>query len=343
MQETNESRNLSDKKYTKEDLKEMQSWSLERKIQVSLTRILEWYTTWDGQVYVSFSGGKDSTVLADLCARVCKAHNYKLVLWFSNTGLEYPEVVSHVKSFPNWLKEKYNIEIELVMDYPKDKKTGKRITFKDVILTKGYPIISKEQSAFIQEYRNTKSTKLKDIRWNGNKWGMGKIADKWKYLVDAPFLISDKCCDIMKKKPANVFEKKTGLKPIIGTMAQESQQRKSNWLIYGCNAFEKKRPTSQPLSIWLDNDILNYIVTFKLQIPSIYGEIIKNNKGNLITTGCERTGCVFCAYGAQTHGDERFSKLKQTHPKLWEYCMKPVEDGGLGMREVLEFINVKIE
>ena len=38
------------------------------KIQVSQTRILEWYKAWDGKVYVSFSGGKDSTVLADLAA-----------------------------------------------------------------------------------------------------------------------------------------------------------------------------------------------------------------------------------------------------------------------------------
>lgn len=84
-----------DKKYTNEDLKIMQAWGLQKKIQVTQTRILEWYKAWNGQVYVSFSGGKDSTVLADLAARVCKVNGYKLILWFSDTGLEYPEVREH--------------------------------------------------------------------------------------------------------------------------------------------------------------------------------------------------------------------------------------------------------
>ena len=32
-------------------------------------RIMEWYDYWDGQVYVSFSGGMDSTVLLALVRR----------------------------------------------------------------------------------------------------------------------------------------------------------------------------------------------------------------------------------------------------------------------------------
>ena len=44
----------------------MQGWSLERKIRVTQTRIMEWYMRYDGQVFISFSGGKDSTVLLDL-------------------------------------------------------------------------------------------------------------------------------------------------------------------------------------------------------------------------------------------------------------------------------------
>jgi len=52
--------------YTRDDLKTMQCWSLERKIQVTQTRIMEWYYHFNGKVYVSFSGGKDSTILLDL-------------------------------------------------------------------------------------------------------------------------------------------------------------------------------------------------------------------------------------------------------------------------------------
>ena len=51
----------------------------------------------------------------------------------------------------------------------------------------------------------------------------------------------------MKKNPLHKYEKETGFKPIIGTMACESKQRKSHWLHDGCNAFDKKNPSSQPI------------------------------------------------------------------------------------------------
>lgn len=49
---------MREMKYTNEDLRIMQSWSLERKIQVTQTRIMEWYINNQGKVYVSFSGGE---------------------------------------------------------------------------------------------------------------------------------------------------------------------------------------------------------------------------------------------------------------------------------------------
>ena len=56
-------------------------------------------------------------------------------------------------------------------------------------------------------------------------------------------------------------------------------------------------------------------------------------------TKCQRTGCVFCAYGVHKEKEpNRFQKLKDTHPKLWNYCMKPVSEGGLGMKEVLKTV-----
>lgn len=47
----------------------MQAWSLERKIRVTQAKILEWYHHYGGKVAISFSGGKDSTVLLDLARR----------------------------------------------------------------------------------------------------------------------------------------------------------------------------------------------------------------------------------------------------------------------------------
>ena len=128
--------NISENAYTNEDLKVMQNWDLNRKIQVAQTRIMEWYMKHDNKCYVSFSGGKDSTVLADMAAKVCKMLDCKLVLWFSDTGLEFPEIRGHVKTFGKYLEDRYDIEVETIMEYPTDRK-GKRVLFRDVILNEG--------------------------------------------------------------------------------------------------------------------------------------------------------------------------------------------------------------
>lgn len=95
---------MSENKHTSEDLKRLQSYDLGNKIQISVARIMECYNRYDKKCYVSFSGGKDSTVLAWLCAQVCQLFNCKLVLWFSDTGLEFPELREHVKAYAEWIK-----------------------------------------------------------------------------------------------------------------------------------------------------------------------------------------------------------------------------------------------
>lgn len=95
---------MTDNKHTPEDLKRLQSYDLCNKIQISIARIMEWYNRNDKKCYVSFSGGKDSTVLAWLAAQVCKLFDCKLILWFSDTGLEFPELREHVKTYSEWLK-----------------------------------------------------------------------------------------------------------------------------------------------------------------------------------------------------------------------------------------------
>ena len=303
-------------------LKELQSLPLDRKIGITIARIVEWYKYWNGLVYISFSGGKDSTVLLHIARQIFP----DIEAVFVDTGLEYPEVRENVKRWDNvtWLKPKMN--------------------FRQVIEKYGYPVISKEQSAFIKEYRTTKSEKLKNIRINGNKYGRGKISKKWQFMINAPFLISDKCCDVMKKKPAKIYERETSKHPIIGTMASESEQRRSNWLLYGCNAFGKTRPTSNPMSFWTEQDVLQYIKIFNIPIASVYGDIVKEN-GKLKTTGCDRTGCMFCMYGCHLEKEpNRFQRMKETHPKIYEYCMRDWETGGLGLKRVLDYyIGVKTE
>lgn len=304
----------------------MQSWDLNRKIMVTQTRLTEWYQRNDGKIYISFSGGKDSTVLLHIARKLFPAVHAVYI----DTGLEFPELRNFVKTIDNvtWLKPE--------MD------------FRTVIQNYGYPLISKDVARFIYTARRCPNGKVA-ARFEPNnehdqKYGDRYSVAKWKFLLDSDIPISHKCCDIMKKDPAKKYEKETGNKPVVATMACESQERRTQWLQYGCNVFSDRRPISRPMSFWTEQDVLEYIVKYNLGYASVYGDIILNKNGKLKTTGEQRTGCVFCGFGVQAEKEpNRFQCRKQTHPKLWEYCMKPWDKGGLGMKEALEFINVSIK
>ena len=305
------------------ELMMLQALPLEIKILKSQQRIREWYGHWAGDVYVSFSGGLDSTVLLDLVRKLYP----DVPAVYVDTGLEFPEVRNHALSFsPVVLRPK--------------------ISFYEVLQRYGYPVVSKEQAQYIHEARTTNSAKLRDVRLNGRpgkKPGVkfGYIKNKWKYLLDAPFKISDRCCHVMKKEPIHRYEKETGRKAYVGLKASDSHTRYSTVLQRGgCNAYIGKQQ-SWPMSFWTDQDVLRYIVNEKLQYPSVYGDIIDTGlfEAELSTTGEDRTGCMFCMFGC--HLDKpvnRFQRMKKTHPKLHEYCMTT-----LGLGDVLDYMGVAKE
>lgn len=308
-----------------EQLKMRQAMSLEDKIRYTQRRIEEWVKEYgeDG-VYVSFSGGKDSTVLLDITRKMYP--NIKAM--YVDTGLEYPEIRQFVRTFDN-------------VDILRPKKS-----FVDVIKEYGYPIISKEVSEkvanarkhlengkYVRHYQQLMGT-LKDT--NGKK--SPYCCDKWKFLLDAPFKISNKCCYIMKKDPAHKYSKEYGRVPIIATMAEESRLRTQQYLKSGCNGFENKIPTSTPMAFWTEQDVLQYIYTHKIKYAPVYGELVQEN-GKYCFTGCQRTGCMFCGYGCHLEKEpNRFQKLKETHPKQYDFIINKLEFG-----KVLDYIDVKYE
>lgn len=73
---------------TYEIMKQRQALPLDSKVVFTEQRIRTWYSHWHGDVYVSFSGGKDSTVLVDIAKRMFP----DIPAVFCDTGLEYPEV-----------------------------------------------------------------------------------------------------------------------------------------------------------------------------------------------------------------------------------------------------------
>lgn len=293
----------------------------ELKLQLTTKRISDWYEHWCGDVYVSFSGGLDSTVLLDL---VRKELGDNIPAVFCDTGLEFPELVEFVKNTQN---------IEII----KPKKN-----FKKVIKEYGYPIISKETASKIRKLRHGNlSHKYRNYLMNGDERGkLGKLADKWKFLIDAPFDTSEKCCDVMKKAPFREYNKRTGRVPFIGVTQDESFMRERQYSKTGCNVYDAGKPKSQPLGFWTHQDVLRYAYENNLKIASVYGKIIKED-GVFRTTGEERTGCIFCAFGCHLEKEpNRFQRLEKTHPKLWSYCMKDSEKGGLGLGKVLDYIDV---
>lgn len=358
--------------FTKQDLMRFQAESLDDKFQRTLAKVSEWYSRWNNQVYVSFSGGKDSTVLADICARWCKVIGVPLYLVFVDTGLEYPEVRQQVKAFAEWLRKKYGIEVVLDIIRPK-------MRFDEVIKKHGYPIISKAVANAVETTRHK-------IRFGGDmeivrvqqllgtyrgtrQDGKRSKFDKTKYkpLLDMDFNISDRCCAVMKKAPLKEWEKKNKKYPIVATMADESVQREAEWLKSGCNGFDMKRPTSKPISFWTEQDVLQYIKQEQIPIASVYGDIVYADtpeqmriedfgldacgSEKLKTTGCERTGCIFCGFGCHLDKQEptRFQQLKQTHPRQYEYCIgggEYDENGlwqpnkkGLGLGHIFDELN----
>ena len=104
--------------------------------------------------------------------------------------------------------------------------------------------------------------------------------ENYKYLLDAPFKISARCCYHMKKAPLNKFERQTGRHPITGVLACESKLREQSWIKFGCNGFERQRPLSQPLAFWLEEDILRYLKMTGIPYAPIYGDIVESRKKN---------------------------------------------------------------
>jgi len=283
---------------------------LEEKLKYTKELIHCWVEAWDNQVYVAFSGGRDSTALLHIVR--------SLYPWvpavFCNTGLEFPEVVQFVK------KQKNVIIIRPQM------------TFKQVIEKYGWPIVSKNVAIAIDRYRNTRRADQREYRlhgrWeNGKHLTLGMIPKKWQYLINAPFKISGECCTQLKKGPMKRFAKKYSLNPMLGIMGKDSNSRMRDIRMNGCNVYDKKAPMSRPLALWDSADIFSYIINNELDLAEVYYQ------------GYDHTGCIFCMFGLQQEqqntGTNRFQKMKMTHPKLYNYCINK-----LGAREVLDFMEM---
>lgn len=195
-------------KHTKEELKQMQLLPLAAKVSMTQARVREWVREYgESGVYISFSGGKDSTVLLHIVRELYP--DTEAV--FIDTGLEYPEIRKFVKTFDN-----------VTILRPE-------MRFDEVIKKYGYPMLSKTIAHNVKVAKYNPHGKVKENIFSELKRGPYAM-NKWIDLLEVDFDICEKCCDITKKKPARAYEKRTGKKPILATMAAESKMREDHWL-----------------------------------------------------------------------------------------------------------------
>lgn len=246
----------------------------------------------EDKVYIAYSGGKDSTVLA----HIIYSMGYEIPMRFVNTRNEFKSIIEHV----NYMKSMgYKIE-QLLPD----------LTPKQVIDKYGYPVVSKSVSnAVYYAKKNVKDGKdtLRVRQLRGLEKGSKFNKAKWGFLLDSDIKIADHCCNELKKKPLKKYEDVSGRRPIIGTMASESMLREKNYLKHGCVNLTENKEQCTPLGFWTEKDIWEYIDRYNVKIADIYQTE-------------SRTGCVACAFGMEFDKD-RFKRLKEIEPKKYDYVI----------------------
>lgn len=287
-------------------------------------------------LYISVSGGLDSTVLYHIIKNMNDFSASRIKSVYCNTGVDFPDVKEHALTLA-------------------DEIVKPEMSFAQVVTKYGYPCISKTQAHNFYELTNHNCTEewRNKILYGDERGTAGMLSKKFHYLLDkADFKISDKCCIKIKEKPLNDYTKKNKCIPFIGMLADESSNRKFRYIKDGgCNAFNISKPQSRPLGFWKKQDVLEYAYVKNIKLAKRYGKVYYCSKDKQFkTTGCTSSGCYPCIFGCHREKPvNRFEKMKKTDPQLYNYCMKGgtyddkgywIPNNGLGIAHVLDVLNI---
>lgn len=282
-------------------MKSRKKFSLEDKIKLSNQVIIDWYKGNYGRVFVAFSGSYQSSVLLDLVRKLYP----DVPAVFVHSEIDYPEkytLASHLK----------NMTI-----------LPTKMKYQEIIMEKGFQVVSKEISSCVSSYRNTGSPiafrtlqgKLKNNQDNI------MVRNDWTHLIDAPFKISKYCCNAMKFAPLRAYASQNNLAMYRANMVSNTAKISNNFEAKRlCNKYSNfmANTRSFPLMFWKTMDVLRYIYQNKIPYSKHFGEIYYD--GHQYTTERKRMkGCMLCLCGLDKDDREnKFLNIKENYPEYYK-------------------------
>lgn len=225
--------------------------------------------------YISFSGGKDSTVLSALVDMAIPENAIPRV--FSDTGIE-------LKMIKDFVLEMQKIDSRITMIKP-------AVSIKRSLEEYGYPFKSKHHSHYLERFnrigmcdsiKHYLGENVKGIKWGERSTCPKKL--KQQFEDHYKLKVSDKCCVNLKEKPLESWGRENK-KPysILGIMRTEGGRRERAT----CLSFKgKKLLVFQPMVSLTEEWEEWFIKEFNIKICDIY-----KPPYNFTRTGCK--GCPF--------------------------------------------------
>lgn len=258
---------------------------------------------------ISFSGGKDSTVLHHLIDMALPENKIPRV--YADTGIELGMIRNFVLDL-----QKHDDRIQIIKP---------STPIKPMLERDGYPFKSKKHAALVATYQKYKTTEGRagiqhylHINTDGINWASQNSCPailKYQFTPEFQMKISDLCCKRMKEEPLDKWQKENN-KPyaIIGIMASEAGRRmNAKCLAFRAKKFKAFQPLAPMTKEWEDW----FIEEYKINICDIY-----KPPYNFYRTGCK--GCPF-AVNLQQELDT-LEKFFPAERKQCEFIWKPVYD-----------------
>ncbi len=244
------------------------------------------------KVYLGFSGGEDSAVLGHLIE--CMGLSIEFV--FSDTGLEFLETYEYVR----W----WEGEFERVMT-----RTRPLMKLPDILAQYGYPLYPKRLAHILSTEKRKDNLRAVSTRPPGSWHQLEK--SNLTHVLDTGIKISDKCCELLKHGPAALYAERRGFTAsILGMRADDSRDRRRNWLARGCYYPVKKGVDRVwPLAFWTQADVIKYHRLVGLPRAALYDK------------GFTRNGCRLCGFGCHLASPNKFELLAIWYPKFWKRAM----------------------